>query len=106
MRKSCKSCGHGCFWHWSDSRFKCRRCGVRQSLLSVWDSCRSSEACKCKLLECFVFGVPVYRLRFRGPASLEAIERFFLLVRGCKKSVPRCSKAAWSVMRRYLAAEQ
>jgi transposase len=40
-----------------------------------------SEASKCKLLEFFVFGVPAYRLRFRGPASTEATERFFLLIR-------------------------
>ena len=47
----------------------------------MWQSCRLSEASQCKLLECFVFGVPAYRLRFRGPASTEATERFFLLIR-------------------------
>ena len=79
MRKFCKSCGHHWFWRLSDGRSKCRRCGLRQSFRSVWQSCRLSEASKCKLLECFVFGVPAYRLRFRGPASTEATERFFLL---------------------------
>ena len=81
MRKFCKSCGHHWFWRLSDGRSKCRRCGLRQSFRSVWQSCRLSEASKCKLLECFVFGVPAYRLCFRGPASTEATERFFLLIR-------------------------
>ena len=81
MRKCCKSCGHGWFWQLGDGRSKCRRCGLRQSFRSAWQSCRLSEASKCKLLECFVFGVPAYRLRFRGPASTQATERFFLLIR-------------------------
>lgn len=81
MRKRCSQCGHHWFWQLSDGRRKCRRCGLRQSFASVWDRCRLSEAGKCRLLECFVFGVPAYRLRFRSPASLEATERFFLLIR-------------------------
>jgi hypothetical protein len=40
-----------------------------------------SEASKRKLLEHVVLGVPAYRLRFRSAASLEANERFFLLIR-------------------------
>lgn len=81
MRKSCKKCGYHWFWPLSDRRFKCRSCGQRQSFRSVWHSCRLSEATKRKLLEYFVLGVPAYRLRFRGPASTEATERFFLLIR-------------------------
>lgn len=81
MRKCCKGCGHHWFWQLSDGRSKCRRCGLRQGFPSVWDSCRLSEASKRRLLECFVFGVPAYRLRFRSPASLPATERFFLLIR-------------------------
>ncbi len=81
VRKLRRSCGHQWFWHLSDGRFKCRSCGGRQSFASVWDSCRLSEAATGKLLECFVFGVPAYRLRFRGPASLPATERFFGLSR-------------------------
>ena len=81
MRKFCKSCVHHWFYHLSDGRHKCRCWGLRQSFRSVWQSCRLSEASQCKLLECFVFGVPAYRLRFRGPASTEATERFFLLIR-------------------------
>ncbi|MCK8517364.1 IS1595 family transposase, partial [Methylonatrum kenyense] len=34
-----------------------------------------------KLLECFVFGVPVYRLRFRVQVSAPAAERFYRLIR-------------------------
>jgi transposase len=81
MRKSCSVCGHHWFWHLADGRHKCRRCGTRHSFTSVWHSCRLSESTKRKLLEYFVLGVPAYRLRFRGRASLEATERFFLLIR-------------------------
>jgi transposase len=35
------------------------------------------------LLELFVLGVPVYRQRFRAPASIRAIQRFYRLVRAC-----------------------
>ena len=34
-------------------------------------------------MELFVLGVPVYRQRFRQPASLPAIERFYRLARAC-----------------------
>ena len=96
MRKSCKSCGHHWFWHLSDGRFKCRACGQRQSFRSVWQSCRLSEASKRKLLEHFVLGVPAYRLRFRMkafrfPASLEATERFFLLIRQTMALLEECA---------------
>jgi transposase len=64
-----------------DGRSKYRRCGLRQIFSSVWQSCRLSKTSKSKLLECPVFGVPAYRLRFRGPASTEATEQFFLLIR-------------------------
>jgi transposase len=38
-------------------------------------------ATKRRLLELFVLGVPVYRQRFRSPASRPAIERFYRIVR-------------------------
>ena len=92
MRKCCKSCGYHWFWQLGDGRSKCRRCGLRQSFVSVWRSCRLSEASKSKLLECFVFGVPAYRLRFRGPASTEATERFFLLIRQTMALLESCQE--------------
>lgn len=81
MRKSCRECGHHWFWKLGDGRFKCRKCGQRQVFRSVWDSSRLSEAAKRQLLEYFVLGVPAHRLRFRGPASTEATERFFGQIR-------------------------
>ena len=87
MRKACCKCGHHWFWQLSDGRRKCRQCGHRQSFRSVWHSCHLSEvseAHKRRLLEYFVLGVPAYRLRIPGPASIdsiEATERFFLLIR-------------------------
>jgi transposase len=81
MRKACRGCGHHWFWKLGDGRFKCRKCGQRQVFRSVWDSSRLSEAAKKQLLEYFVLGVPAHRLRFRGPASTEATERFFLQIR-------------------------
>jgi transposase len=42
-----------------------------------------AEATKRRLLELFVLGVPVYRQRFRAPASAPTIERFYRLVRAC-----------------------
>jgi transposase len=81
MRRHCPQCGHHWAWHLSDGRFKCRRCTQRYSWRSVWQSVRLSEPVKRQLLELFVFGVPAYRLRFRGPASRAASERFFRTVR-------------------------
>lgn len=81
MRKSCRSCGHHWFWKLGDGRFKCRKCGQRQVFRSVWDSSRLSDPAKRQLLEYFVLGVPAHRLRFRGPASTEATERFFAQIR-------------------------
>jgi transposase len=49
----------------------------------VWESSRLSEAEKKRLLELFVYGVPVYRQRFRARASAPAIERFYRIIRGC-----------------------
>jgi transposase len=38
---------------------------------------------KRRLLELFVLGVPVYRQRFRAPASIRSVQRFYRLVRAC-----------------------
>jgi len=76
MRKHCPSCQHHWSWKLSDSRFKCRRCGHRYTFQSVWNAYRLPNRVKLKLLEYFVLGVPAYRLRFRGPCSLETIKLF------------------------------
>ena len=81
MRRSCPQCGFAWAWTLGDGRFKCRKCKRRYTFKSVWDSCRLSSRTKQKLLECFVLGVPAYRLRFRGPASKNATERFFRTIR-------------------------
>jgi len=81
MKRSCPKCHHHWAWRLKDGRFKCRKCSQRYTFKSLWDSCRLTERAKRKLLECFVFGVPVYRLRFRGPASPPSTKRFFRLIR-------------------------
>ena len=54
---------------------------------------RASVSCWNALsLECFVFGVPAYRLRFRGPASPQATERFFLLIRQTMAILESCQE--------------
>lgn len=42
---------------------------------------RLSDRTKLKLVDYFVLGVPAYRLRFRGPASLSTMEKFFRVIR-------------------------
>lgn len=81
MKRVCPVCGHHWTWQLGDGRLKCRHCQRRFRLKSVWDSCRLSEADKRSLLEKFVLGVPAYRYRFRGPASLPTMERFFRKIR-------------------------
>ena len=79
----CIKCQHTKTWKLADGRIKCRRCGYRFRIKSVWESSRLSDRTKTKLVEFFTLGVPVYRMRFRGIASAPAIERFFRLIRGC-----------------------
>src|SRR5918911_694245 len=81
MRRVCPRCGHHWAWALSDGRFKCRKCRSPYTFRSVWQSIRLSERTKLKLLDYFTLGVPAYRLRFRGPASRAATERFFHLTR-------------------------
>jgi len=64
-----------------DGRINCRRRGHRYRLLSAFDASRLAPAVKWQLVEYFVLGVPVYRQRFRAPASQPAIERFYRIVR-------------------------
>lgn len=90
MKRSCPSCQHHWAYQLSDSRFKCRRCGHRYTVQIAWTACRLSDRIKLKLLECFVFGVPAYRLRFRGAASPPAIKRFFRLIRAVLAVAEQC----------------
>lgn len=81
MKRVCPICAGRWTWELSDGRFKCRRCGHRYTFQNVWSACRLPDRAKRKLLEYFVLGVPVYRLRFRGPASQPTTKRFFRLIR-------------------------
>lgn len=80
MRR-CPKCNFGWAWKLSDGRLKCRKCANRYTVVSAWEASRLSDATKKKLLEYFVLGVPVYRMRFRTPISLPTIERYFRLIR-------------------------
>lgn len=82
MRR-CRQCGHTRAYELADGRFKCKSCGRRYSWKTVWTSIRLAEATKRRLLELFVLGVPVYRQRFRAPASAPTIKLFYRLIRAC-----------------------
>jgi len=90
MKRFCPSCQYRWAYKLSDGRFKCRRCGQRYIIQTVWTACRLPDRIKLKLLECFVFGVPAYRLRFRLSASPPAIKRFFRLIRAVLASHEQC----------------
>ena len=79
--RHCPDCHHTRAYRLADGRLKCRRCGKRYRLVSAWDASRLPAATKRQLLELFVLGVPVFRQRFRSPASRPAIERFYRIVR-------------------------
>ena len=81
MKRRCKYCNSKQLWQLADGRNKCKVCGRRFRLQSVWESNRLPDATKRKLLERFVLGVPVYRQRFRLQASCSAGERFYRWVR-------------------------
>ncbi len=54
--------------------------GDKYTPQSVWDVCRLPEKNKRQLLDYFVLGVPVYRLRFKRFGNRKTIERFFRLI--------------------------
>lgn len=81
MKTACPKCQHHWSWKLGDDRLKCRQCGYKYRLRSVWDSCYLDGLAKSKLLDYFVLGVPCYRLRFKQLANLSTIERFFRLIR-------------------------
>lgn len=95
MRRGCPKCSGKWFWQLADGRMKCRRCGHRYTFQTVWSACRLPDRLKRKLVEDFVLGVPVYRLRFRRKASLKAMEAFFRDIRAIlavvEKTVPELS---------------
>ncbi len=93
VMRQCPKCIYTWAWHLADGRFKCRRCGRKYRWIRVWDASRLSEASKKRLLEFFVLGVPVYRMRFRLSVSIPAIERFFRLVRATLALDEECREA-------------
>lgn len=93
MRRYCPICNYHWAWRLSDRRFKCRRCGHRYIFQNIWNTYRLPNRVKLKLLECFVFGVPAYRLRFRGKASRPTMERFFRSIRQVLALHEQCQEA-------------
>jgi transposase len=89
MRR-CPECSYTRAWHLKDGRFKCKKCGNRYSWISVWEASRLPNNIKKKLLEYFVLGVPVYRLRFRIKVSRVAIQRFYHLTRAVLAQTEEC----------------
>ncbi len=77
----CARCGFGWSWRLSDGRLKCRRCGHRFCVRTLWDASRLDSRVKTELVQRFVWGVPVYRQRFSLVASRPATERFYRLIR-------------------------
>jgi len=91
-RKQCPICRHHWFWQLGDGRFKCRHCGHRYTFHSAWNIYRLPQRVKIKLLDYFVLGVPVYRLRFKRLASYRTIEKFFRTIRYCLAYHERCQE--------------
>ena len=90
MRRTCPHCDHHWAWELADGRYRCRRCRRAYTFRSVWTASRLGERVKTRLLEYFVLGVPAYRLRFRGPASQGATERFFQRIRAVLSLAEDC----------------
>jgi transposase len=81
MRNHCPKCKYHWSWNLADGRKKCRSCGHRYVSQSIWEAYRLPEKTKKKLLDYFVLGVPVYRLRFKNLGNRKTIERFFRIIR-------------------------
>jgi len=81
VKRQCPKCAYHWAWKLKDGRYKCRKCGHRYIFKSIWNTFRISESNKKQLLEYFVLGVPVYRLRFRSKVSDETIKKFFRVIR-------------------------
>lgn len=89
----CPVCGYGRSWKLSDGRRKCRRCRTRYRNVSIWDFGRLTNATKRQLVEYFVLGVPVFRMRFRVNVSRRTIEKFFRRIRACLALVEQCRES-------------
>ena len=81
MSTQCPKCNYHWSWKLTDGRRKCRSCGHRYTPQNAWGACRLSEKAKRDLLDYFVLGVPVYRLRFKQFGNRKTIERFFRIIR-------------------------
>jgi len=92
MRRQCPKCGSYWAWKCKDGRFKCRKCRYTYTFKSVWDSFRISEKDKRKLLEYFVLGVPIYRLRFITKVCDETIKKFFRVIRKLLSIEEECTE--------------
>jgi transposase len=79
----CPECACGRSWGLDDGRRKCRRCGHRFVVRTVWQTSRLSDRVKRELVQRFAWGVPVYRQRFALVASRPATERFYRVLRAC-----------------------
>lgn len=88
--RNCPKCTYSWAWQLADGRFKCRRCGSKYTWKSAWELSRLSEAEKRRALELFVFGVPVFRQRFRAQASPPALERLYRIFRTCCAHLEEC----------------
>lgn len=88
--RECPKCTYTRAWRLADGRFKCRRCGSKYSWKTAWELSRLPEAKKLKALELFVYGVPVFRQRFRAEASAPALERLYRIFRTCCAYLEEC----------------
>lgn len=90
MRTQCPNCKHHWSWKLSDGRKKCRSCGHRYTSQNIWDAYRLSEKTKRKLLDYFVLGVPVYRLRWKSLGNRKTVEQFFRSIRAALCLIEQC----------------
>lgn len=90
--KHCPKCNFTRAWKLKDGRYKCRRCTIRYTWKTVWQTSRLPSKTKRKLVELFALGVPGYRMRFREFASAPAIERFFRHIRACCALEEHCQE--------------
>lgn len=69
--------------------------GVRRRyrLTSVRNSSSLTEATKRRLLDFFVLGVPIYRMRFRIGVYTPAVQKFFRLIRAVLAFEEECRVA-------------
>ena len=82
MKNRCPVCTFGRAYRLADGRLQCRKCGKKFSKKkSVWSRYRIAEKEKKQLLDHFVLGTPVRRIRFKITCSSATAERFFRDIR-------------------------